>query len=401
MQNLVLFDISENRQQLLPLTYTRPVSEFLTGILTLRQRWETLLRITSSTYTEPYLQTKYPLVLKEQNIVIASHIKPSNDLASYIQSQNQPNTIYYSQGEWVWAQIAETDWEAFINRDFDRFKAVSLDILIEKLMACWQVFNTCEADLKSDFKLLTAGRQSLPLPDGNRLIGPSDLLFIEEGAVINNATLNTTAGPIYIDKDAEIMEGSLIRGPFSLGCHAQVKMGTKIYGATSLGPYVKVGGELNNVVIFGYSSKAHDGFLGNAVIGEWCNLGADTNNSNLKNNYDTVKVWNYVSDRFENTGLQFCGLIMADHSKSGINTMFNTGTVVGVSANIFGPGFPRNFIPSFAWGGSHGFSTYQFEMATATAKRVLERRGLMFDETENAILREVFERSAKYRENFK
>jgi UDP-N-acetylglucosamine diphosphorylase/glucosamine-1-phosphate N-acetyltransferase len=222
-------------------------------------------------------------------------------------------------------------------------------------------------------------------------------IFLEPGAKIECATLNASTGPIYIGKDAEIMEGALIRGPFALCEHATLKMGTKIYGPTTIGPHSKVGGEVNNSVIFGYSNKAHDGFLGNSVIGEWCNLGADTNNSNLKNNYIEVKLWDYASGRFIPTGLQFCGLIMGDHSKSGINTMFNTGTVVGVSANIFGSGFPRNYIPSFSWGGAQGYITYHIDKALEVASQVMKRRDIKLDEIEQDILKHIFEITASKR----
>ena len=221
------------------------------------------------------------------------------------------------------------------------------------------------------------------------LISKGNDIFIEEGARVEGATINTTKGPVYIGRDVEIMEGALIRGPFAICNDAVVKMGAKIYGATTIGPYSKVGGELNNVVIFGYSNKAHDGYLGNAVIGEWCNLGADTNNSNLKNNYDFVKMWSYPDHTFVDTGLQFCGLVMGDHSKCGINTMFNTGTVVGVNSNIFGSGFQRNFIPSFVWGGTKGFQPFPVEKAIEIATRVYSRRNIEFDDTEQDILRAV------------
>ncbi len=249
----------------------------------------------------------------------------------------------------------------------------------------------------ADFKLITEGRKSQKISSTNHFV-QEERIFIEEGAKIEFATLNPNGGYIYIGKDAEIMEGALIRGSLSLGEHSTIKMGAKIYGATTIGPHSKVGGEINNSVIFGYSNKAHDGFLGNSVIGEWCNLGADTNNSNLKNNYAPVRIWNYRQNRFIHTELQFCGLIMGDHSKSAINTMFNTGTVVGVSSNIFGSGFPRNFIPSFSWGGDKGFSTYTIEKAFETAEIVYKRRGLEFDKLEKDILETIFQQTKKYRE---
>ena len=243
--------------------------------------------------------------------------------------------------------------------------------------------------------MLTKGRKSQFLPENNTILGKD--IFIEKGAKVSCSILNAEDGPIYIGKNAEVMEGSIIKGPFAMGESAVLKMGAKIYGATTLGPYCKVGGEVSNSVFFGYSSKAHDGFLGNSVIGEWCNLGADSNISNLKNNYAHVKLWNYEIERFINTELQFCGLIMGDHSKCGINTMFNTGTVVGVSSNVFGSGFPRNFIPSFNWGGAAGFSIYKLLKAFEVAEKVFERRKLRFDKIDKNILTQVYDMTKRYR----
>ena len=246
------------------------------------------------------------------------------------------------------------------------------------------------------FELITEGRKSQPIPDGVQYLNKENI-FIEEGAEVLFSILNASTGPIYIGRDTLIMEGSLVRGPFAMGQNSVLKMGAKVYGATTLGPNCKVGGEVNNVVIFGNSSKGHEGYLGNAVIGEWCNIGADTNNSNLKNNYAEVRLWNYENEGFDKTGLQFCGLIMGDHSKSAINTMFNTGTVIGVSSNIYGSNFPRNFIPSFSWGGAAGFSTYQINKAKDTANLVMKRKNEVFDEKEQRILDHVFEITDKYR----
>ena len=261
----------------------------------------------------------------------------------------------------------------------------------------WDIFSKNGEAIKQDFALLTKGKTSQPLSSTNSLIGNSADLFIEEGAVIQASSLNTTSGPIYIGKDAEIMEGSAVRGPFALGEHSALKLNTKIYGATTIGPHCKVGGEVNNSVIFGFTNKAHDGFLGNSVIGEWCNLGADTNNSNLKNNYSSVKLFNYNLDKMMDSGLQFCGLMMGDHSKCGINTMFNTGTVVGVGANIFGGGFPPTHIPSFSWGGAESMETYKIDKMLETAHRVYDRRAMKLSDEEIIILQTVFDQTKKYR----
>ena len=260
----------------------------------------------------------------------------------------------------------------------------------------WDIFSKNGAEIIKDVKLKGIKSGVDNLPDTNNIIAPENV-FVEEGASVICSNINASKGPVYIARNAEIMEGCQIRGPFALCNNSTLKMGAKIYGPTTIGPYSKVGGEINNSVIFGYSNKAHDGFLGNSVIGEWCNLGADTNTSNLKNNYAEVKLWNYITERFKKTGLQFCGLIMGDHSKCGINTMFNTGTVVGVSANIFGDGFPRNFIPSFSWGGAAGFKEYNTNKAFEVAKAVMKRRGLIFDEEDKNIMQNVFNYTKKYR----
>jgi UDP-N-acetylglucosamine diphosphorylase/glucosamine-1-phosphate N-acetyltransferase len=276
------------------------------------------------------------------------------------------------------------------------FQAITYTAELRIIQYPEDIFRRNGVEIKADFEVITRGRISAGCDDTNRLIAP-DQIFIEAGAKLCCATINASAGPVYIAADAEIMEGATIKGPFFLGEHSTIKMGAKIYGDTSVGPHCKVGGEVSNSVILGYSNKGHDGFMGNSVIGEWCNWGADTNNSNLKNNYEIVKLWDHVTGRFRSTGLQFAGLMMADHAKTGINTMFNTGTVVGVGANIFGAGFPRNFLPSFAWGGAQGIETFRFNKFVQTAEKVMERRGIALDEVEMAILQAVYEETAVQR----
>lgn len=280
--------------------------------------------------------------------------------------------------------------------DFDEYDLIDYDEEVLRIENTWDIFAINDAAIREDFQLLTDDRHSQPIPKSVNVIAPENI-FIEEGAKLEFVTLNASTGPIYIGKNAEIMEGSVIRGPFALCEEAQVKLATKIYGATTIGPHCRVGGEVNNSVMFGYSNKGHDGFLGNSVLGEWCNIGADSNNSNLKNNYEEVRLWSYETEGFAKTGLQFCGLMMGDHSKCGINTMFNTGTVVGVSANIFGTGFPRNFVPSFSWGGASGFTTYLTKKAFEVAKVVMSRRHVEFTEQDAHILEHVFEETKKWR----
>ncbi|HAA19533.1 MAG TPA: glucose-1-phosphate thymidylyltransferase, partial [Cytophagales bacterium] len=261
----------------------------------------------------------------------------------------------------------------------------------------WHIFQKNGEQIRADFEAITQGRHSAGLDCPHTTLLGKENIFVEEGAKVTAAILNAERGPIYLGKNSEIQEGAIIRGPLALGEGSVVNMGAKLRGDNTVGPWCKVGGEVSNSVLFAYSSKGHDGFIGNTVIGEWCNLGADTNTSNLKNNYAPVKLWNYKKGGFVNSGQQFCGLIMGDHSKTGINTMLNTGTVVGVSANIFGPGFPRNFIPSFAWGGSQGFTTFQIRKAFEVAERVMPRRNRELDEAEKGILQTVFDASAEYR----
>lgn len=391
--NIIFFE--ENREQFLPLTFTRPIADLRVGILTIREKWEQLLNIKSSSKTVDYLSKKFPIILdkKLSNIWVNGSFFPNETLITEIKAL-QPNEVLMNSTSVIAINtggITNVEWSNW--GDYTKKITLSKPLFIDKIT---DIFTKNELAIQFDFDLITKGRTSQPLSKTNTLLGNN--IFIEEGAIVEAAILNSTIGPIYIGKYAEIMEGSVVRGPFALCEHATLKMGTKIYGATTVGPYSKVGGEVTNSVILGYSNKGHDGFLGNSVIGEWCNLGADTNNSNLKNNYAEVKLWNYDSEKMEATGLQFCGLIMGDHSKCGINTMFNTGTVVGISANIFGGNFPPNFIPSFSWGGATGFETYQINKVFEVANQVMQRRNVSFTAIDKEIMLAIFEITSKYRE---
>ena len=381
--NVILFD--SNRSNFYPLSYTRPIAEFRIGILTIKEKWEHYYKNVSVS-TEDYLSDKYPIIKKKENLWIDSRILPSNELITELNSMRN--------GEFLESNDTVI---AFKNSSFDykKLNKINTSVNFDSVNNIWDIFSDNGREIEKDFKLVVKGRKTSVLKTSNTVIGKK--VFIEKGAKVSCSILNAENGPIFIGKNAEIMEGSIIRGPFAMGENSVLKMGAKIYGPTTLGPYCKVGGEVNNSVFFGYSSKAHDGFLGNSVIGEWCNLGADTNNSNLKNNYAEVKLWNYEMEKFKKTGLQFCGLVMGDHSKCGINTMFNTGTVVGVSANIFGSGFPRNFIPSFSWGGASGFQLYKLPKVFEVASKVFERRKLNFDDVEQSILSEVYDMTKRYR----
>ncbi|RZN80284.1 MAG: glucose-1-phosphate thymidylyltransferase [Winogradskyella sp.] len=388
--NYILFD-GPNRNNLLPFTYTRPVADLRVGILTIREKWESYLDYTTTTVTEDYLSEKFPMVEMEVNTMINASYLPNREILALVKELKINQAIF--KDEDVIAFCVEEGAE---HDDFSNFDAIEFQNDIVKIEHTWDIFSKNGEAIADDFELITKNRKSQPIPPTINTINPEQI-FIEKGAKVNFATLNASLGPIYIGRDSEVMEGSLVRGPFAMCSNSVLKLGAKIYGPTTIGPFSKVGGEVNNSVIFGYSNKGHDGFLGNSVLGEWCNLGADTNNSNLKNNYAEVRLWDYNTEGFARTGLQFCGLMMGDHSKCGINSMFNTGTVVGVSANIFGSGFPRNFVPSFSWGGSKGFVTYKTNKAFEVAEVVMKRRDIDFTQLDKSILEHVFEITQKYR----
>ena len=388
--NYILFD-SDVRDTLLPFTYTKPVADIRIGILTIREKWEKRLGLTTTTITADYLEEKYPMVEMEENILINASFCPTESLVEKVKNLSKNEAIF--KGEDVLAFHTTQSQEEV---DFDTYTQIEFDEELIQIKNTSDIFTHNGKAIQQDFDLITEERTSETIPAGIQVINPKNI-FIEEGAQILFSTLNASEGPIYIGKDALIMENSSIRGPFAMCENAVVKMGTKIYKDTTIGPFSKVGGEISNAVIFGYSSKGHDGYLGNSVIGEWCNLGAGTNNSNLKNNYSEVKLWNYETERFAKTGLQFCGLIMGDHSKCAINTMFNTGTVVGVSANLFGSGFPRNFTPSFSWGGAAGYETFQMNKVSEVVTAVMKRKNLVFDAVDQKILDHIFEETKQYR----
>ena len=393
--NYILFD-DYSRNNLLPFTYTKPVGEIRFGILTMKEKWEKALNTSISFHTQDYLNKQFPIKTGPENVFVNGKICPNDALLNFI-SNLELNTGIKCDNDLI--AYKTSDINTF-DSDLTSSNIKEVSVSYISINQVWDIFSKNGEAIKQDFETLTKGKTSRPLSSTNTLIGNKGDLFIEEGAYIEAAILNTTTGPIYIGKDAEVMEGSTVRGPFALGEHSALKLNTKIYGATTIGPHCKVGGEINNSVIFGFSNKAHDGFLGNAVVGEWCNLGADTNNSNLKNNYGNVKVFNYAQHKMIDTGLQFCGLMMGDHSKCGINTMFNTGTVVGVGANIFGGGFPPTHIPSFSWGGAESMETYKIEKMLETAHRVYDRRALELSDEEIKILTIIFDQTKTYR-NFK
>ncbi len=378
--DITLFDPAETRRSLLPFTFTRPIADIRIGILKISEKWEHH-GFNIGFATEDYLSAKF----KSNNagIRVNGGLCPDSSLVGAIKSLKEGQKLI--SGEQELASNGEGKEEITYHESF-RLISNPCDI-----------FQFNKEQIISDYALITDGRTSAMITDPHTVVYGVENIFIEEGASIRAAILNAEDGPIYIGKNAQIHEGAIIKGAFALCEGSHVNMGAKIKGDSTIGPYSKVGGEISNSVIFGYSNKGHDGFLGNSVIGEWCNLGADTNTSNLKNNYTAVKLWNYNTGRFANTGLQFCGLMMGDHAKCGINTMFNTGTVVGVGANVFGSGYPRNFVPSFAWGGASGLTTFQLSKFYEVAEAVMKRRGVELDDSEREMLHTIFEDTSAYR----
>lgn len=388
--NYILFDDSTTRSNLMPLTFIRPIADILIGITTIREKWEKALGVSISSLTETYLQEKFPLIKENNNILINSSVLPTAELVAAIKKL-KPNQALSSEDSILAYRMNEEGIDKINEESHDDMIELEFTGKYLKLNNLWDIYNVNDAAIRQDYAIITEGRKSGKLSKTNTLIGED--IFVEEGAKIECAMLNASTGPIYIGKDVEIMEGTIIRGPFAACDHSVTKLGSKIYGATTIGPYSKVGGEVSNVVMMAYSNKVHDGFLGNSVIGEWCNIGAGTTSSNLKNSYDEVKLWNYTWESFQPTGQQFCGLIMGDHSKVAINTTFNTGTVVGVAANIFGAGFQRNFIPSFTWGGSQ----YDVNKAITIAKAMYARRNKEFTKVDEKLMKNIFKITGKNR----
>ncbi|MFV0144851.1 GlmU family protein [Empedobacter falsenii] len=377
--NIILFD-GEEWENLLPLTFTKPVASLRMGVLSFAERWEKILNSSISYKTQHYLEEKFSTHLQSENIFINPSFFPTKELIQAIKNIELNTSIVFKN---QLVAVRTTEAVPTITT-----KTIELDQIIH-IKNSWDLFTYNFQAIEFDYDLLTEGRKSQPISQTNQVLH-AERIFLEEGAKVEFSILNASEGPIYIGKDAEIMEGSMIRGGLALCEHAKINMGAKIYSGCTIGPFCKVGGELNNAILMAYSNKGHDGFLGNAVIGEWCNLGADTNNSNLKNNYAEVKLWSYKEARFVKTGLQFCGLIMGDYAKSAINTQFNTGTVVGVCANVFQSGFPPNMIKHYSWGGQSDAPIFSFERACEAAEKMMERRKVEFTSTDEKILKHIF-----------
>jgi UDP-N-acetylglucosamine diphosphorylase/glucosamine-1-phosphate N-acetyltransferase len=388
--NVILFE-DKQWQKFLPLVFTRPVGELRIGMLTIADKWRHALQTAVSHQTRAYLQPLFAADTAPQGYLVNARAFPTPYLQAAIEAL-QPGECLMQNNELI-AGYYNTP-EQVESKSFAVSKSIDDALLLQNVT---DIFMKNAEALALDFDTLTKGAKSESLHASNIVLGNAQQVYIAAGAKVWASTLNTTDGPIFIDKDAEVMEGSHIRGPFYLGEHSQLKMASKVYGATTIGPHCKVGGEVSNSVLQGYSNKGHDGFIGNTLLGEWCNLGADTNTSNLKNNYSQVRIYDFATETMANTGLTFCGLIMGDHSKCSINTMFNTGTVVGVGANVFGGGFPPKHIPSFSWGGSEGFVEYNFDKMIATARQVYARRGILLSDTIEKMLLNVFEMTANDR----
>jgi UDP-N-acetylglucosamine diphosphorylase/glucosamine-1-phosphate N-acetyltransferase len=384
--NIVLFDPPTEREQLLPFTFTRPVAEIRCGILTITEKWQHRLGGAASHLTVGYLAKKYSANLAEDNLIVDGSLLPDDALVAAIQNLQVGNALVAND------KLLAARCDANTAKNIDALldlNSTEYTNNVNRIANPWDIFKLNGEQITLDYQLIANGKKSQAIPKDFYTVNPENI-FIEEGAQLSYGSLNASAGPIYIGKKVQVMEGAMIRGPFAALEGCEIKMAAKIYAGTTLGPYCKAGGEISNSVMFGYSNKGHDGFLGNSVLGEWCNLGADTNNSNLKNDYSDVKLWSYVKKSFVSTGLQFCGLMMGDHSKAGINSMFNTGTVVGVFCNIFGDGFPRNFIPSYSWGGANGFTDYKIDKALKVAQLVMERRNIPLTVAEKEILTHIY-----------
>lgn len=401
-QSIVFVD-GAGHQTLLPLTFTRPVAALRLGILTIAEKWSLNLELPYSFKTEDYLQAKFPLQNNDTDrLLIFGGLLPHQELLEPVKNLKTGQAIV-REDELLVARVNQSQCQAIFGGEsgfLEKQQAPENTAVVSKP---YHLVALNKHELINDFDLITRNRASEKLSPSVKVVGAHkqpDLInriFIEPGAVVEDVTLNPSEGPVYIGRDAVVMEGSLIRGPFAMCEHAQVNMGSKIYGGTTLGPWCKAGGELNNALLLGYSNKGHDGFLGDSVVGEWCNLGADTNTSNLKNDFAEVKLWDYPSCRFLKTGLQFLGLIMGDYSRCGINTMFNSGTVIGVACNLHGTGYPRNFVPSFALGGAQGFKLNSLKEACKTARMAMARRKVTFSADDEAMLSEIFETTRTFR----
>lgn len=391
--NCILFDDPAIRTALLPFTFTRPVSEIRSGIDTITEKWRFFLQMPVSYLTEKYLQTKFPATFTDENLLINGAVCPDEALVAAVQKLKKGQKLVQENLLVAFRTDEHFSDPAVLMETATSVTSVAYPETLTVIGKPSDIFIQNGKQIRADFARITKGRQSAPVTDPHTRLYHPEQIFLEEGATTMSAVLNAQSGPIYMGKNAEVQEGCLVRGAFAICENSVLHMGGKMRGDNTIGPHCKVGGEITNSIFFGYSNKAHDGYLGNSVIGEWCNLGADTNTSNMKNDYGTVKVWSYAENQLTDTGLQFCGLLMGDHSKAGINTMFNTGTVVGVNVNVFGGDFPPKYLPSFSWGGARNLQIYQLNKALEVAEQAMQRRSQPLTEVDKAILTHVFEQT--------
>lgn len=373
MKNYLLFD-DPSWDHLLPLTFTRPTCELRVGVMTLRERWELLLGVTMGHITQDYLSELYPSVIGDDNVIINGNVVANSYIAKLISELDPQEALIY-QDDLIAARLSEEQFEKLVRSgEIDELKGVDLqDTPVVQIKHPYDLWKLNATAIQEDMTYLPL-YDSRALPDHCIHIG-SGQLYIHPTAKVYASTFNTSDGPIYIGEGVEVQEGCNIRGPFAVGAHSIVKMQTRINGDVSIGPHCRVAGEISRSVILGYSNKGHDGYLGNSVIGAWCNLGADTNTSNLKNNYNDIKMYNYAARGFESTDSIFGGVIMGDHTKCSINTMINSGSSFGVGCTLFEGGFPPKVLPSFSWGTQPG-DVYDFKKFIATAERVMARRNV-------------------------
>lgn len=383
MASYILCD-TESRHLLFPFILTRPVADCRAGILTIREKWEFALHQTTSTLTENYLSEKFPLEETGNNYFINGALIPNQYFLHSLHQLRKEESLF-SGNTWLASRCDKVD--SFRKQSgFKKYEYKNPFLLIQYP---WDFIRLNEQLLCEDFLLITKNRTSSPINLSNKTLNPENI-FVEEGAELNDVTVNAVKGPVYIGKDAVIMEGSLIRGPVAMCEKSVLKMGTKIYGSTTIGPNSVVGGEIKNSIVFGFSNKAHDGYLGDAVIGEWCNLGAGTSCSNMKNNAGSVNIWNEKEKKFLEAGKK-CGVMMGDYSRTSINSVINTGTITGISCNIFNTGFPAKYIPSFSWVSNNKTETYVLEKALRDADAWMQMKGKRLDDKTEKILRKLFE----------
>ncbi|MDI9357037.1 MAG: putative sugar nucleotidyl transferase [Chitinophagaceae bacterium] len=386
--HIILLDNPITKKNLLPLTYIRPVSNIRCGIFTIHEKWKKYTNTTVSILTEEYLHTKFPPQYSQKNIYVDSSTIPNKKLVDAVCNLKNNEGLFFENTLIAFSLDTHLTYSEAIR--FNTAKKTIFTHSYKSIQKVWNIFEFNAEEIQNDFSLVTHKRNSYLISDPFSHVYASKNIFIEENVSIKSAILNAETGPIYIGANTEVGEGTIIRGPVALCENVTTNMGTKLRPNTTIGPFSKVGGEISSSVLFGYSNKAHDGFLGNSVIAEWCNLGANTNTSNLKNNYKNVSMWNYETKSLEETAVLFCGIIMGDYSRSSINTMFNTGTTVGIGCNIFGHGFPKKYIPNFTWSDSQNDTLYAIEKLLETIENMFQRRKKIYTDEDKQLLQYLY-----------